>query len=152
MKICTGCNEAKPLTDFFRDLRKANAYMSRCKVCKRDIYRKWRKNNPDFDRKRYWAIRDSERERHLVKKYGVTFDEYNRMLIEQNGCCAICNRPEPTNRMLDVDHNHATGEVRGLLCTSCNRILGHAHDSADRLVAAANYLSRKSRNGSGGKS
>lgn len=151
MKTCTGCKETKPLNSFFVDSRKPGRHMSRCKSCKAQTWRNWKKNNPGFDSKRYWQNRDNERERHLVRKYGISFTEYNGMLIEQNGCCAICGRPEPTNRMFDVDHNHATGEVRGLLCTSCNRILGHAHDSVERLLAAADYLSHKSRNGSDDK-
>ncbi len=146
MKTCTGCKETKPLGDFFRDKRHPTAHMPRCKRCKGSAWKDWKKRNPGFDSKRYWANRDHERERHLIRKYGVTLDEYNRLLIEQNGCCAICGRPEPTDRMLDVDHDHATNDVRGLLCTSCNRILGHAHDSVERLRAAADYLSsRRSR-------
>jgi hypothetical protein len=61
------------------------------------------------------------------------------MLKDQNGGCAICYKPEGS-RMFDVDHDHKTGEVRGLLCTSCNRVLGHAKDSVERLLAAARYL------------
>lgn len=141
MKTCTGCNEAKPLTEFFRDKRRENGRMARCRRCKVAAVRRWAKAT-DFDRKRYWANRDSERQRHLVKKYGVTFQDYQRMLTQQGGCCAICRRPEPKGRMFDVDHNHSTGVVRGLLCTSCNRVLGHAGDSPERLRAAADYLER----------
>ena len=146
MKTCTGCNEAKPLADFFRDRRTEHGRMARCKQCKAQSYRQWKAANPGVDKRRYWENRDSERERHLVKKYGITFACYAELLAEQGGCCAICSRSEPDNRMLDVDHDHKTGEVRGLLCTSCNRVLGHAHDSEERLRAAADYLaSRKSR-------
>lgn len=146
MKTCTGCKESKPLTEFFRDTRRENGLMARCKFCKTTSYRAWKRANPGVDKARYWAKRDSERERHLVKKYGVTFVRYTELLIEQGGCCAICHRPEPADRMLDVDHDHETGDVRGLLCTSCNRVLCHASDSPERLRAAADYLSsRKSR-------
>jgi hypothetical protein len=149
VKTCTGCKETKPLTEFFRDKRKKNGLMARCKHCKTQSYRQWKAANPGADKRRYWTHRDSERERHLVKKYGVTFARYAELLSEQGGCCVICRRPEPDNRMLDVDHDHDTGVVRGLLCTSCNRVLGHAHDSEERLRAAADYLSsRKSRKSS----
>lgn len=145
MRTCTACNETKPLTEFFRDRSKKHGYMARCKPCKTSAHKAY-VTAVGYDRKRYWANRDSERERHLLKKYGVTFADYNRMLAQQNGCCAICQRPESPQRMFDVDHNHQTGEVRGLLCTSCNRVLGHAGDSPERLRAAADYLSpRKSR-------
>lgn len=146
MRTCTACKETKPLTDFFRDRSKKHGYQARCKPCKVRRFREWRAKNPDYDQRRYWANRDSERERHLLAKYGITFQDYYRMLAEQDGRCAICSRPEPTNRMFDVDHDHETGTVRGLLCTSCNRVLGHAGDSPERLRAAADYLaSRKSR-------
>ena len=115
--------------------------------------KKWRRENPDFDRLRYWANKDTERERHLIRKYGVTLTEYARLLDLQGGKCAICERTETSKRMFDVDHDHITRAVRGLLCSSCNRVLGHAHDSAERLRKAADYLdSRKSPNGSEGKS
>ena len=144
MRTCTGCSESKPLTEFFRDRSKKHGYQARCKPCAMARTRAYVRAK-DYDRKRYWENRDSERERHLVKKYGVTFARYAELLNEQNGCCAICHRPEPDDRMLDVDHDHETGEVRGLLCTSCNRVLGHAHDSVERLRAAADYLSSRKR-------
>jgi len=142
VRTCTGCSKTKPLNEFFRDRSKKHGYQAQCKPCAMAKTRAYVKAN-DYDRKRYWANRDSERERHLLKKYGVTFADYSRMLAEQDGRCAICSRPEPNNRMFDVDHDHATGDVRGLLCTSCNRVLGHAGDSPDRLRAAADYLSSR---------
>ena len=141
MKICTGCKEVKPLTEFFRDKRHPTSHMPRCKRCKGQAFKEWKQRNPGFDKRRYWANKDKERERHLIRKYGVTLEHYQQLLTEQNGLCAICGKPEPTHKMLDVDHDHATGEVRGLLCTSCNRVLGHAHDSEERLLAAVSYLS-----------
>lgn len=140
MKRCTKCCALKPLSEFFRDRAKRHGYMAQCKVCKKAAFKKWKAKKPDFDRRRYWGNRDYERERHLIRKYGVTFETYRRLLEVQHGQCAICGRPEPSNRMLDVDHDHATGRVRGLLCTSCNRVLGHAQDSASRLRRAADYL------------
>lgn len=142
MKRCTKCHESKPLDAFYADRRKPGGVMARCKSCKVSAFKQWKQRNPGHDKKRYWRQRDNERERHLIRKYGVTFDAYRQMLTQQGGCCAICKRPEPADRMLDVDHDHATGAVRGLLCTSCNRVLGHAKDSPDRLRAAAAYLER----------
>jgi hypothetical protein len=142
VKTCTGCNETKPLTEFFRDRSNKQGHMARCKPCKMAAHKRYVKA-VGYDRKRYWANGDSERQRHLLKKYGVTFAIYRLMLAEQHGRCAICSRPEPASRMFDVDHDHATGKVRGLLCTSCNRVLGHAGDSPERLRSAADYLSSR---------
>jgi hypothetical protein len=82
-----------------------------------------------------------------LKAYGVTIDEYKRKLVEQNGVCAICENPETTTingKMinLSVDHDHETGEVRGLLCTKCNRGLGMFCDDLGYLESATTYLRR----------
>jgi len=81
------------------------------------------------------------RDRTLRTRFGITLDDYNRMLEEQGGGCAICGGQDPVkNRMLAVDHDHATGKVRALLCTACNIGLGNFDDSIERLEAAIEYL------------
>ena len=65
----------------------------------------------------------SQRMKHL-KKYGLTLEQYEAMHNAQNGVCAICGKPNQNNRILCVDHDHKTGKVRKLLCTSCNSKLG----------------------------
>jgi len=92
-----------------------------------------------YDKRRYWKNPAGERERHLVRKYGVSLERYAEMLKAQDGRCAVCRAPE--RGVFNVDHDHATGRVRGLLCNSCNRMIGHSHDSPERLMAAARYLS-----------
>lgn len=83
----------------------------------------------------------------LKKRFGISLEEYQLMLENQNNLCAICGRPERTVdhrtkkvRSLAVDHNHNTGKVRGLLCTDCNRALGLLQDSKDVLQNALAYL------------
>jgi len=83
----------------------------------------------------------------LKKKFGMGLGDYGEMFRAQNGVCAICEKEEwvahkKTGRVfsLGVDHDHATGAVRGLLCVNCNKILGHAHDDIDKLRAAIRYL------------
>lgn len=137
MKTCTRCNEAKPLDQFHRDKRRVSGREARCKACKTELHRAYRKAN-GYDRKRYQKNPQGERERHLVRKYGVTLADYDAMFASQGGKCAICGRVQV--RALDVDHCHVTGKVRGLLCTNCNRMIGHAGDSAECLEAAAVYL------------
>lgn len=148
MKTCTGCKEVKPLTAFYPDRRRASGLMARCKSCRTNDQRSWRQRNPDANKRRYWNNPQSERERHLVRKYGVTQAAYDQMLAAQDYRCAVCRKTQ--ERAFDVDHDHETGDVRGLLCTSCNRMIGHAGDNADNLEAAAAYLrsSRKSRQSS----
>lgn len=75
---------------------------------------------------------------HIKSTYGLTLDQYDRMLDNQNGVCAICGQPEIMRR-LAVDHDHETGKVRGLLCTQCNFKLGILEDE-DFVSRATEYL------------
>jgi hypothetical protein len=78
----------------------------------------------------------------LQREFGITLAEYNQMLVQQNGGCAICNRL-PGKRRVAVDHDHETGIVRGLLCTQCNQMLGLTRDSVTTLQSAIEYLSKR---------
>ncbi len=89
---------------------------------------------------------DFERDRQLMKAFGITQDQFDQMLKDQGGGCAICKRPETGKsrtkkiKSLSVDHCHDTGEIRGLLCFDCNVSLGKMGDSPERLEAAARYI------------
>jgi len=76
--------------------------------------------------------------RTLYVKYGVTPAHYDELLKQQGGLCAICK--QPGKKRLAVDHDHVSGQVRGLLCSGCNIGLGHFRDSTSQLRAAAEYL------------
>ncbi len=78
-----------------------------------------------------------------LKRYGITLEDYDKIYDSQNGCCAICNRHQQAlKRLLAVDHCHTTGEIRGLLCHSCNLLLGFANDNAEVLTKAISYLNK----------
>ena len=84
---------------------------------------------------------DYHRELHLQRKYGLSYDEYHAMLDAQNNECAICGYEFGQKKGdIHVDHDHKTGDVRGLLCTHCNRGLGFFKDNAESLINAANYI------------
>ncbi len=72
----------------------------------------------------------------LKRRYGLTLTQYEAMLIEQNGCCAICQQKLP----LGVDHNHITKQVRGLLCDWCNKAIGFLMDNLGRARQLVLYL------------
>jgi hypothetical protein len=74
-----------------------------------------------------------------AKQLGVTDEQYARMLAKQGGVCAICGNP-PKSRRLDVDHNHRGGEIRGLLCFTCNHYLLGKYATPAKLRRAADYL------------
>ena len=87
--------------------------------------------------------RESEvvRNTALVKKFGITLEDYNKMFKEQKGCCAICCRHQTEfDKRLAVDHCHSTGKVRGLLCQQCNQALGMFYDNITTLKNAISYL------------
>lgn len=79
--------------------------------------------------------------RAALRRFGLTLGQYAHLLATQNAACAICGRLDADKR-LAVDHCHATGRVRGLLCQNCNQALGKMQDAPERLRAAASYLER----------
>lgn len=79
----------------------------------------------------------------LMRKYGITVEEYDRIYELQGGRCAICGTHQSElKKSLAVDHNHNTGEVRGLLCDNCNKGIGCLQDSTEVLDSASAYLRR----------
>ena len=81
------------------------------------------------------------KEIHLFKQYGITVDDYNAIFTEQNGKCGICETHQSElKQALSVDHNHKTGEVRGLLCHNCNIGIGYLKDDVNILQNAIQYL------------
>lgn len=95
----------------------------------------------DYNNSRYCPERNKNNK--LLKAYGISLDDYNSLLVEQEGCCAICKRHHSLfMRKLSVDHDHKTGRVRGLLCKDCNTSLGQFNDDVDTLLSAVSYLNR----------
>ncbi len=84
---------------------------------------------------------------HRQRAYGLDPAAYNAMIAVQKNCCAICAKEETETRKgvlraLAVDHNHQTGQVRELLCTACNKLIGLANEDRDTLLAALRYLDK----------
>ncbi len=84
--------------------------------------------------------RVSDRKSHLKRKYGLTIEQYDGLLAEQGGGCAICSRKPRPDISLHVDHDHETGQVRGILCFRCNNALGDFDDDPPLLQQALGYL------------
>lgn len=84
------------------------------------------------------------RANHLLKKYGISEEQYNDLLRKQNGCCGVCGRPADVfKRRLSVDHDHDSRFIRGLLCFTCNKYVVGRHrkeNGANLLLAAYEYL------------
>ena len=114
MKTCNKCGEEKPLSEYYE-------FHNHCKTCKH-----------------YWT-----EDARMRKAYGITLAEFDELLEMQGGCCAICGTDDPGAKRFACDHNHETGEVRGILCNNCNRMLGHGKDSVSILAAGIKYLAER---------
>ena len=134
MKTCTKCKINKSKSEFLKDTRRKDGLQSNCKVCHREAKRRWQatpegrtKQNEGI--RRYMATSKGKLTRKnnkLKHDYDITLDQYNDMLRNQGEVCAICdtNKPGGKFKYFHVDHDHKTGEIRGLLCCGCNHKLG----------------------------
>ena len=137
-KLCPRCDTVKPLEEFPPAKRGKHGRYAYCLPCKREYAReKRRRVAPE--------VRQGWERKRTLRRYGITPEDYDRMLEEQGGGCAICGKtPEEEGKNLGVDHCHSTGIVRGLLCRGCNQGLGHYRDRADWLDKASAYLRERS--------
>lgn len=135
-KRCAKCRRRKAVSSFYANARGKNGLQDRCKKCCKDFQESYR-NDPSTRASRLATAR----KHHLKASYGITEAEYDRLFKLQNGRCAICMKL-PGKVRLAVDHDHTTDEVRGLLCGTCNRMLGMAMDSQHLLEMAKLYLQR----------
>lgn len=129
LRLCTKCGEEKPPDGFHKGSRW-------CKPCKIKLATEWNRANPERHREH---CRGKHKRKQTLRRYGLTEADFDLLLERQGGACLICRDRESK---LFVDHDHATGIVRGLLCVSCNTMLGFAKDSPDRLRDGALYLER----------
>lgn len=128
LKQCRTCKEVKLMLVEFYENRGS------CIEC-------WKKVRPASNRKSYRGLSKSEKIRaKALWQYGLTSQSYDALLVAQENKCAICD--ERFEKSPNVDHDHSTGEVRGLLCTKCNVGLGMFRDSPVRLRKAAAYINR----------
>lgn len=97
------------------------------------------------ERQKSFEVKSYKRWYHLSKRYGITKKEFDDICSSQKNCCAICGEPlfGQGSKKPCVDHNHVTGEVRGILCFDCNIMIGFAKDREGVLLRACEYLRRK---------
>ncbi len=162
MKQCRKCKVVKPLDDFYKSAGMRDGHRHDCKACnleqKRQRYladpatakarvKRWQQENPErlnaYRRTRRLEPEVKRRERagHLMRKYGMTIEQYDAMLEAQGGGCCICGRPPREDISLHVDHDHSTGEIRGILCFRCNNALADFQEDPELLKKAASYVS-----------
>lgn len=133
MKTCSKCKESKELTEFAKTGRREGLFSSLCKFCASKKASEWNKKNP-------LKRRVNSHRNKMKTQYGLTPEDVARMTSEQGGKCLICE----LERKLVVDHSHANGKVRGLLCRQCNSGIGQLQDSAAIMRRAIEYVIKNS--------
>jgi Autographiviridae endonuclease VII len=141
-KRCTKCRQVLPLDQFGPNKNTRLRVRSKCRRCESEAAMTWR----DANYEKEWDTR-------LRRNFGITLEQFRELLAEQNGVCAICGEPptivgyrpsrrqgRPRQPILVVDHDHATGKIRGLLCIHCNRGIGFLKDDVATVRAALKYL------------
>jgi hypothetical protein len=155
MKECSVCKVTKPLDSFYKSPRGTFGRYQYCKKCSNEKTNAWRKRNPEADA----AIRERTKKNNpfghkasrLKSSYGITREQYEQMLQRQGGVCAVstCGKeilsrfsavPAPLKLTACVDHNHATGAVRALLCQRCNYVVGVLESHPGIVRAGDEYL------------
>lgn len=161
MKACTKCGVLQPLTEFYAAKGTRDGLRGDCKTCfkrraaeryarnpepVKERVRRWAQDNPEKRAdwmRRYRASgrrQEVDRRTYLKRTHGITPEQYDQQLAAQRGVCAICEQPPRDDISLHVDHDHATGARRGLLCFRCNNALGDFGDDGERIAQAAAYL------------
>lgn len=167
-KICCKCKKEKSPDEFGTRNRNSDGKRGRCKECEKEDrkesylrkpsirYRErsqaknWYYSNKEHcqNRQKIWCDKNKERRyiwqrnNQLKKRYNISLEEYNILLLEQEGKCKICNTITPGRKRKGfmVDHCHKTGIVRGLLCVQCNLAIGQFNDNPDLIRIAAKYV------------
>lgn len=139
-RACRRCERVLPMSEF--PLHRNGTRMTRrtlCRACRLAYTNQWKEKNPA-------RVKKHARRKKLKSLYGLTETEYSDMVRRQGGLCAICRQAETVRgrwgnvQPLAIDHDHATGKVRGLLCDRCNRGIGFFFDDIGRLRSAIAYL------------
>lgn len=150
MKRCIVCKVNKSQNEFYKNKsNKTDGLQASCIVCYKSKVKDRKKQNPRkfYLKNREWVKNNPQKNKsHQLKHiYGITLEEYNKMLEKQNNCCAICNvtlneHLQTYGKYLSVDHDHKTGQIRGLLCDKHNKALGLFEDNTFILQNAIEYL------------
>lgn len=140
LKYCPGCAIVKPTDEFYRNKDK---FAPHCKECCKTL-RNERNSRPEVKearRREYLSNRDKRKCQKLQRNYGITLEQYDEKLIQQNGQCSICGlTPEKNGKALAVDHDHKTGKVRDLLCNNCNVAVGFLKEDISLCEKIRDYL------------
>lgn len=131
LKRCPDCGVGKELDEFNRSADTSDGRHSYCRECQRKK-----------KRAAYQANLEMTRLRKRASQFGITVEHLQSLIADQANGCAICGRQCVSGRALALDHDHETGQLRGLLCANCNRAIGQLQDSVEILRSALAYLEK----------
>lgn len=164
-KLCLKCKNLKLTYEFSKDSYRKDGLQAWCKKCQashtkqryhsnlevrkqakkaQDKYRLENKDKVLALNKEWYEKNPRKRKEYFIRfKFNLSLEEYDAILLSQNGLCAICRETEKTaNRSLAIDHCHKTGTIRGLLCGNCNQGIGKFKDDTSLLENAILYLQK----------
>ena len=163
MKICTKCGKEKPETEFYKDSSRKDGLFLWCKTCKKEydveydnahkeraskLHSEWNKANREHVNecheewlKAHPGYMQRMGRKYTLRRHDIDALQYDTLLVSQGGKCAICGRDKARGKgTWHIDHDHQTGQVRGLLCTSCNTGIGQLQDNPFLIRKAVEYL------------
>jgi len=140
VKYCPLCKETKDLKEFYTSKNSNFGFSSHCIICSN----KFSRNRPKKEKQEYYMKnKESILNAHLKARFKITLEIYNALLEKQNGRCAICGKTaEENGKRLAVDHSHDSGEVRELLCGTCNAAIGFLKEDPEIARKASIYLEK----------
>ena len=141
-KSCQTCSRMRLLTS------NPNWTCEKCKQLRIDKKQKQQAEEPKQRHTLKRIIDEERRATRVVREYGISKDEYVKLLREQGGVCAICFQLPKENHNLHVDHDHETELIRGLLCGNCNKAIGLMKESSEIFESAILYINKHKKGGS----
>ena len=143
-KTCSRCKIEQPIHEFRFDNRAKNLRKPACRVCENARMRADRKKHGEkrraADRDHYRRTEAKHAVTKLIRRYGLSEDEATE--VAKATTCELCGKEQTGGRRLVLDHCHATGKHRGMLCDNCNTALGKFKDDAALIRKAADYIDR----------
>lgn len=155
-KVCSKCGIEKPLNEFGKEKRLKHGLRCWCKSCCSEynkVYNQINEKRVKAQKKEYLARpeikamyaeyrernKNKKAEYDLMRTYNITIEQKQQMITDQNGLCGICRAKFKNQKDACVDHDHETGKIRGMLCKTCNKLLGII-EKQGFLELSMNYL------------
>lgn len=141
--MCISCGNARDTDEFYKRLDSPDGLRNECRQCRiKESHQYYFLHHKKQKQAHNDLYHKKTRHEIIFKKYGLRKEEYERLSVSQNDCCAICYKQ--MKWYLHVDHNHQTNKIRGLLCQNCNVGIGYFKENPELLRSAIAYLLKHS--------